>query len=57
MVPNIKNSQTTIFDKAIISGHYVFSSNQFKDLNLKQKIFAKKVNLDNELKNKLKSLF
>ena len=38
----IKNSQTTNLDKAIICGHYIFSSNQFKDLKLKQKKFCKR---------------
>ena len=37
-----KNSQTTNLDKAIICGHYIFSSNQFKDLKIEAKKFLQK---------------
>lgn len=49
------NSTATDFDKAIISGHYVFSTNEF--LELKQKIMSKlssKLELDLILKESIK---
>jgi len=53
----VKKSQTSILDKAIICGHYIFSSNQFKDLKTEANKFLQKknINLDNELKKEIKN--
>lgn len=52
----LKNSSSTDYDKAIISGHYVFSNAKFLELKSQAISILKKkgVNLDKYLKNKVK---
>ncbi len=51
------NSETTDFDKAVISGHYVFSDPAFKELKKKIKfdLSKKKINIDTILRNHIKN--
>ena len=48
----LKDTDADDIDRAIIAGHYVFSSNEF--IELKAKASAKINNLDGYLKNKVK---
>ena len=49
------NSSATVLDKAMIAGHYIFSSDEFKDLYHEANLILKrkKINLDNLIKNEL----
>jgi len=48
----LKDTDASDFDRAIIAGHYVFSTNEF--IEIKAKASAKINNLDEYLKNKVK---
>ena len=48
----LKDTDASDFDRAIIAGHYVFSTNEF--IEIKEKASAKINNLDEYLKNKVK---
>lgn len=51
------NSQINDLEKAIIAGHYIFSTNNFKELKNKAKyeLNKKEINLDKVLKNDIKN--
>jgi len=49
----LKDTDASDIDRAIIAGHYIFSSNEFIDL--KAKASSRINNLDNILKNKVKA--
>ena len=50
------NSSASVIDKALIAGHYVFSSKEFKNLYQEGKsiLRKKKIDLDAIIRNELK---
>ena len=51
------NSSAKILDKAMIAGHYIFSSDEFKNLYNEANLILKrkKINFDNLIKDELMS--
>lgn len=53
----LNNTKATDFEKAMISGHYIFSNQEFKDYIsfVKKDLFKKNISLNEKLKSSVKS--